>query len=109
AIRLGQQGIKTLVVDKATFPSLPAVASSPIIYPQHIEELADLGIPESDLFNPDGRMDNFALNFVGHFTALFAMRDAGTKIPYAYGADRVKFDNAIREHASKYESVTMRS
>jgi flavin-dependent dehydrogenase len=70
AIRLGQKNIKTLLVDKATFPSLPNVPSSPIAYSQHIDILEELGISESDLFHPDGRIDNFVVDFVGYFNAV---------------------------------------
>lgn len=109
AIRLGRQNIKTLLVDKMTFPSLPSVPSSPIIYSHHIELLEALGIPESELFHTDGRIDAFGVVFIGYFKALIPMTVAEVKHPYGYGADRVKFDAAIWEHASKYPSITARS
>jgi flavin-dependent dehydrogenase len=109
AIRLGQQNVKTLLVDKMTFPSLPSVPSSPILYSQHIEMLAGLGLTEKELFHPDGRIDAFAVSFIGHFTVPISMTMAEAKYDYAYGADRVKFDAAIWDKASSYESVTARS
>lgn len=109
AIRLGQKNIKTLLVDKATFPSLPNVPSSPIAYSQHIDILEGLGISESDLFHPDGRIDNFVVDFIGYFNAVIPISVAEVKRPYIYGADRNKFDTAIWEKAGQFSSVTSRS
>src|SRR5690349_7741020 len=106
AIRLGQQNIKTLLVDKMTFPSLPSVASSPILYSQHLDMVKELGFSESDLLHPDGRIDAFAVSFVGQFTKAIPMTMAGASHNYAYGADRMKFDKAMFDKASQYESVT---
>lgn len=109
AIRLGQQNIKTLVVDKATFPSLPNVPSSPIAYSQHLVILEELGITENELFHPDGRIDSMIVEFVNYFGAAMPLSIAEVKHPYIYGVDRSKFDSAIWEHANRYESVTARS
>jgi flavin-dependent dehydrogenase len=109
AIRLGQQNIKTLLIDKMTFPSLPSVASSPILYSQHLEMLEDLGISQSEALYPDGRIDAFVVSFVNHFTMPIPMSAAGAKHDYAFGADRTKFDKAIWDRASQYDSVTARS
>lgn len=109
AIRLGRQKIKTLLVDKMTFPSLPAVPSSPILYSQHLEMLDDLGIPATEALYPDGRVDYFVVSFINHFTVPIPFNIAGVKYPYAYGADRTKFDTAFWNTAGSYESVTARS
>jgi flavin-dependent dehydrogenase len=109
AIRLGKRNIKTLLLDKMTFPSLPGVPSSPIMYSQHIAMLEELGFSEHEVFHPDGRIDTFAVSFVGHFNAAIPMSIAGVKHPYAYGADRNKFDMALWDRANTYESVTARS
>lgn len=109
AIRLGQQNIKTLIVDKMTFPSLPAVASSPLCYSHHIDMIKELGLTEDDVFYKDGRIDTFALNFLGHFKQTIPMNRAEATHDYAYGADRTKFDMAFWDKARQYESVTARS
>jgi flavin-dependent dehydrogenase len=70
AIRLAQQKLKVLVVDRATFPSLPAVASSPIIYEGTMKMLEELGLSEDEYTHPGSRADNLVLNFVGHFSAV---------------------------------------
>lgn len=109
AIRLGRQNIKTLLVDKATFPSLPNVPSAPILYSQHLDMLEALGIPESEALLPDGRIDSFVVEFINYFHVVIPMSIAEAKHAYAYGADRAKFDNSIWEHAGHYSSVTARS
>src|SRR5687767_10574786 len=109
AIRLGRQNIKTLLVDKATFPSLPSVPSGPIIYNQHMDMLEELGIAEDELFYADGRIDAFVVEYVNYFHAVIPVSVAEMKRPYAYATDRAKFDAAIWDHASRYDSVTARS
>lgn len=109
AIRLGQKNIKTLLVDKATFPSLPNVPSSPMAYSQHITILEALGLSESDLFHPNGRVDSFVVEFVNQFKAVMPISVAEVRHPYIYGVDRNKFDNAIWEKAGQFSSVTTRS
>jgi 2-polyprenyl-6-methoxyphenol hydroxylase-like FAD-dependent oxidoreductase len=109
AIWLGRHNIKTLMVDRATFPSLPSVPSGPMIYSHHMDKLEELGILESALFHADGRIDAFVVAFVNYHTTAIPMSAAEGMRPYAYGADRAKFDAAIWEHASKAASVTARS
>jgi flavin-dependent dehydrogenase len=109
AIWLGRQNIKTLLVDKAAFPSLPSVPSGPILYNQHFDMLEELGIAESEVVYPDGRIDAFAVQYVNYFDASWPVSIADVKRRYAYGADRMKFDTALWEHASRQDSVTVRS
>lgn len=109
AIWLGRQNIRTLLVDKATFPSLPSVPSGPIIYNQHMDMLEELGISEDELFHAGGRIDALVVEYVNYFNAVIPVRVAEVKRPYAYGADRTRFDTAIWEHASRYDAVTARS
>jgi 2-polyprenyl-6-methoxyphenol hydroxylase-like FAD-dependent oxidoreductase len=109
AIRLGRQNVKTLLVDKATFPSLPSVPSGAVIYNQHMDMLEELGITESELFHPDGRIDALVVEYVNTFHAVMPVSIAGVKRSYLYGADRMKFDGALWEHASRCDSVTARS
>src|SRR5688500_17080548 len=47
AIRLGRQGWRVLLLERATFPSLPAV-SLPAIFAGAMQLLDELGLPESD-------------------------------------------------------------
>ena len=45
AVRLAKGGLKTLVLDRATFPSKPAVPSMPLILPHTLQLLDEIGIP----------------------------------------------------------------
>src|SRR5258707_7603981 len=100
AIWLGRHNIKTLMVDRATFPSLPSVPSGPMIYSHHMDMLEELGLSESELFNPDGRMDALVVAFVNYHTTAIPMSVAEGMRPYAYGADRARVDAAISGHGS---------
>jgi flavin-dependent dehydrogenase len=98
AIRLAQQKLKVLVVDRATFPSLPAVASSPFIYNQTMQMLEDIGIKESEYTLPGARIHQFVLEFVGHFHVAIPMSRLGLQRNYVVGLERAHFDNAIWKH-----------
>src|SRR5690242_8972873 len=87
AIRLGRQNVKTLLVDKTTFPSLPSVPSAPIHYNQHMEMLEELGLSESEVFHPDGRIDALVVEYVNYFHTVMPVSIAGVKRDYLYGAD----------------------
>jgi flavin-dependent dehydrogenase len=102
AIRLARQQLKVLVVDRATFPSLPAVASSPFIYNETIQMLEDLGIPESDYALPGGRIHHFVMEFVGHFHVAIPMSRLGLKRSYVVGLERAHFDNVVWGHMEKH-------
>jgi 2-polyprenyl-6-methoxyphenol hydroxylase-like FAD-dependent oxidoreductase len=109
AIRLGWQNVKSLLVDRMTFPSLPGVPSGPILYSQHLEALKELGLSEDELFYPDGRIDVLDVSFVGYLRAAIPLNAAPAAHDYGYGADRMKFDTAIWDRACKQKSVTAHS
>ncbi len=96
AIRLAQQKLKVLVVDRATFPSLPAVASSPVIFESAMKLLDELGMVESDYSLPGSRADHFVLNFVGHFDVIIPVSERlNLKRNYLRGLERNHFDYAM--------------
>jgi 2-polyprenyl-6-methoxyphenol hydroxylase-like FAD-dependent oxidoreductase len=109
AIWLGRQNINTLLIDKATFPSLPSVPSGPILYNQHMDMLEELGLTEEELFYTDARIDALVVEYVDYFSAVIPVSIADVKRSYAYGADRMKFDAALWDHATRCDSVTARS
>src|SRR5687767_4635043 len=88
AIRLGQRNIKTLLLDKAEFPSLPNVPSSPIFQPGTMRMLDELGIPEADYTLPGGRIDQYVLDFLNYFRAEIPVKVAQLDRAYSYGIDR---------------------
>ena len=96
AIRLAQQKLKVLVVDRATFPSLPAVASSPVIFEGSMKLLDELGMAEDDYTLPGSRANHFVLNFVGHFDVIIPVSQRlQLERNYLRGLDRAHFDYAL--------------
>lgn len=103
AARLGKRGIRTLIVERSTFPSLPAV-SSPIIYASTMTLLDEIGADEDEYARNTPKIEKV------HFSG--AGFEAGFPIPtvdgraYAYAIDRARFDHALWNTAQRYESVT---
>jgi 2-polyprenyl-6-methoxyphenol hydroxylase-like FAD-dependent oxidoreductase len=96
AIRLAQQQLRVLVVDRATFPSLPAVASSPIIFEGTMRMLEEIGIAEEDYALPGSRAEHFVLNFVGHFDVIIPVAERlQLQRNYLRGLDRAHFDYTL--------------
>ena len=67
AIRLARQNLKVLLIDRAGFPSLPQVPSSPIIHAGTMRLMDELGFDEREYSYPDGLITEYVLSFVGHF------------------------------------------
>jgi 2-polyprenyl-6-methoxyphenol hydroxylase-like FAD-dependent oxidoreductase len=106
AMRLGQQGLKTLLVDKATFPSLPAVPSSPVIHIGTMNLLDELGLAESDYAYPAGKITQYTMNYINHFTAQIPVSVARLNRSHYYGIDRNRFDTALWDRAAAQPTVT---
>ncbi len=105
AARLGAQGLKTLLLERATMPSLPA-ASSPIIYSPTLKMLDEIGADENQ----------YAHNTPRIYRVVADNRDFHAAVPiphaygrnYAYAIDRARFDAALWENAARFPSVTVR-
>ncbi|MCC7451538.1 MAG: FAD-dependent monooxygenase [Anaerolineae bacterium] len=106
AIRLGREGVRVLLVDKATFPSLPAVPSSPIIHPGTMRLIDELGIPEAAYGLEGSQATHYVLNFVNHFEVALPMSITQLDRPYVRGIDRTHFDTLLWENACKTPNVT---
>src|SRR5262245_51073030 len=91
AARLGRLGLRTLLLERDSFPSPPA-ASCPIIYPSTMRLLDEIGADEADYARGTPRLhaintqirDDFRTTI--HVPHLFG-RD------YAYAIDRARFDD----------------
>jgi flavin-dependent dehydrogenase len=102
AARLGAQGLRVLLLERATFPSLPA-ASSPIIYSPTLKLLDEVGAKESA----------YAYNTpkIRRVVAEGAAFSATVDIPYAHGRDyayaidRARFDAALWDNALRWPTV----
>lgn len=108
AIRLAQQNLKVLVVDRASFPSLPSVASTPLIHPGTMNLMDELGIPESAYAHPDSRIENYATIVGDLITTVMPTSRMKIGRDYFYGGDRSRFDNALWSELSRYPTITAR-
>ncbi len=107
AARLGKRGRSVLLLDRAKFPSLPAVPSSPALHAGAMKILDEMGIPESSYAHAGAPMRTFAVEVGGHFSTVIPMYEAWGR-DYAYGIDRQLFDEILWKHAGTFPSVTRR-
>jgi flavin-dependent dehydrogenase len=106
AARLGQGGLRVLLVDRATFPSLPAV-SSPIIYACTMALLDEIGVPEDSYAYNTPKIRKVVSESREDYRAVGAIpMDRGRD--YAYAIDRERFDAALWHHAAAQSGVTAR-
>lgn len=106
AIRLAQANIKTLLVDRATFPSRPNVPSAPFIHSGTIRLLDELGLQESDYAKPNSKIERFVADFVNGVVNEMVIVDGNLPTDYFYGIDRAHFDHALWKHALSFPTVT---
>jgi 2-polyprenyl-6-methoxyphenol hydroxylase-like FAD-dependent oxidoreductase len=83
AMRLAKQGLQVFLADRARFPSLPQVPSSPILHAGAMRLLDELGFDEKDYTRPDGIITEYVLNFVGHFVVSMPTELMGIDRNYA--------------------------
>ncbi|MCA9705508.1 MAG: FAD-dependent monooxygenase [Myxococcales bacterium] len=102
---LGAHRIPTLVIDRARFPSGPAVPSCAFIMPHTMALLDELGIPEDALGEPGERARRVIVEFEGYFATTFRLPELGGR-DYFYGIDRDRFDHAFWRNLGRYPSVT---
>jgi flavin-dependent dehydrogenase len=107
AARLGAAGHRVLLLDRATFPSLPSVPSSPVLYPSAMALLDELGIPEADYRACLQPMTHLGFVFEGYFETMLAVPDMwGRK--HVCGLDRYGFDEVLWRNVARYPSVEQR-
>lgn len=102
AMRLAKQQLKVLVVDRATFPSYPAVASSPFIYDCSMSLLEEVGLSEDEYSLPGSRVDQVVIEFVNYFNAVIPCSRMQLPRSYTRGLDRLHFDHALWKHMESY-------
>src|SRR5690606_15912971 len=98
AIRLAHQKLKVLVIDRASFPSLPAIASSPVIHNGTMRLLDELGLNEDDYTLPGSYVENYIIDFVDHFAAIMPFSITDLDRSYVRGIDRAHFDYVLWQH-----------
>jgi 2-polyprenyl-6-methoxyphenol hydroxylase-like FAD-dependent oxidoreductase len=107
AARLGARGKKILVVDRATFPSRPAVPSSPILHPGTMRLLDEIGIEESSYASDDARMPGLRFDMAGIFAVDMVLPMIGGR-NYVYGVDRLAFDDVLWKSLARFPTVERR-
>jgi len=107
AARLGARGHKVLVVDRATFPCVPAVPSSPTVHPGAMKLLDELGIEERQYADPHAKIVIFGFQFAEYFRVLMTMPKVFGR-DYFYGVDRRRFDELLWKSLDRYPSVERR-
>lgn len=108
ALRLAEAGVRALVLDKAEFPSPPAVASSPITYPSAIAEFDALGLDEADYAHCATRFHSFAFSFDGYFDTVIPMVRCHGR-DYLYGIDRPGFDELVWRRLQERDTIDARA
>ncbi len=108
AIRLGKRGIRVLVVDRAVFPSLPGVPSSPILFPSGIQILDALGIQEADYADPSAKMRGIKFDLGDFFSTEMPMPTMSCGRNYFYGIDRPTFDELLWRSLDRFPCVERR-
>jgi len=106
ALHLAKQNLKVLLIDRAHFPSLPQVPSSPIIHAGTMRLLDELGFDEKEYTHPDGIIKEYALTFLGHFQIFIPTELMKIDRNYAYGIDRNRCDAVLWDRASTTPNVT---
>lgn len=110
ALRLARNAptLTVLVVDRADFPSAPAVPSCPVLYPSALKMLEELGVDEPSYADGAVKIESFRLNFRGFFIASMkmpAMHGRG----YTLSVERPVFDHALWQKLSGCSNVATRS
>ncbi len=102
AARLGKYGLDVLLLERATFPALPAV-SSPIIFASTMAYLDEIGADEAAYARNTPKIYHMA-NVAAGTTGKLRLPDYKGR-DYAYAIDRARFDAALWDTALQYKSV----
>lgn len=108
AMRLAQQNLRVLLVDRATFPSWPSVPSSPLVHPGTLRLLDELGLSEADYAYPEAKITHLILDMMGKYQAIMPTELLQLDRNYIYGIDRNKFDTVLWQQAASLPTVTAR-
>jgi len=103
AARLGKQGVRVLLLERASFPDLPAV-SCPLINASTLEMLDEIGADEADYARGTPKIRRIIQSLGGGLTLPFDLLDYKGR-SYAYAVDRARFDDSLWRTAVSYPSV----
>ncbi len=102
AARLGQAGLHVLLLERATFPSLPG-ASCPMINTATMHMLDEIGADEAQYARDTPKIRTM-VNILDDEEFSFRLPMAHGR-DYAYAIDRARFDDALWNHALTYPTV----
>lgn len=106
AVRLGRQGLRVLLLERAVFPS-PHPASSPIIYASAMALLDEIGAVEEEYARNTPRIGRWVNEFYDRFRTFVPVPEVLGR-DYGYAIDRAHFDDVLLRMAAKLPSVTVR-
>ncbi len=104
AARLGQAGLRVLLVERVAFPSLPAV-SAPFLLPHAMELVDELGVDEGSYTVDTPRLGGFVLEIGDYFRSVFPFDAGPSSRDYFYTIDRSLFDHTLWKNLERYPSV----
>ncbi len=108
ALRLADNNLKILLVDRATFPSVPSVPSAPFVHPGTMRLLDELGFDEAQYTHTGSKVERFVVRYADFFEAEMSTADIGLDRNYFYGIDRQQFDSMLWDHAAHAPGVRAR-
>lgn len=103
AARLGRQGLRVLIVERATLPSPPAV-SCPVIYSSTMSLLDEIGADEAEYAQDTPRLRRWTTDVRDDFSTINMVPLVRGR-DYAYAIDRARFDGALWQHARREPAV----
>lgn len=105
AARLGQQGLRVLLLERDLFPS-PTIGA-PLIYTRTMKLLDEIGAQETDYARNTPRLYRWVNEFFSQFRADIPIPALEGR-NYSYALDRAGFDEALWRTAAHFSSVTAR-
>jgi 2-polyprenyl-6-methoxyphenol hydroxylase-like FAD-dependent oxidoreductase len=104
-LRLGAAGLRVLIVERADFPSRPAV-SAPFLLPHALELLDELGLDERQYAADTPVLRRFVLEFAGYFRTQLRFDEPVAGRSHFYAIDRARLDTCLWRALARYPSVT---
>jgi 2-polyprenyl-6-methoxyphenol hydroxylase-like FAD-dependent oxidoreductase len=102
--RLGAAGLNVLIVERATFPSGPAV-SAPFLLPHAMALLDEIGADEAQFAESTPQLRRFVLELADYFRVVIPFDAAVGGRNYFYTVDRQRLDTCLWRGLSRWPNV----
>jgi len=106
AARLGQQALRVLILERAEFPSAPAV-STPFFWSHGMKLLDEIGADEAQYARHTPKIRRNVLQYRDYFHTFIPVLDRDER-DYMYVVERERFDTHLWRHLERFGSVTAR-